>query len=178
MRKQRKSLKQKKKKVSKNDKLITINLGEIKQDKNKNNCTPSYTQKYKNKKISKNNSTINNKYKVNRKTANTYNKTVSTQNSVTQKNKPKSEIIKKPVAPIPKFRANNQKNIKEENQKKIKMKRISIQIKNISIDSRRVKKYNTKTEKFQNTLSYIDNKYSNKIRRNRRKITIRTKCKK
>ena len=152
------------KNIEKKEQLITINLGEIKSDKNKNNFTPSYAQKYKNSKISKNNSTINNKFKVNKKTAKTYNKTISTQNSETQKNKPKSEILKKPIVQIPKFRANNQKNIKEENQKKIKMKTISIQIKNISIDSRKVKRYSAKTEKFQNTLSYIDNKYSNKIK--------------
>ena len=138
------------KNIEKKENLITINLEEIKPkpNKNTNNFTPFYSKK--------SNYSYTNNYKNYKIKINT-NKTISNHYSEIQKNKHKSEIIKKPIAPIPKFKAQYQNKIKEDNKKKIKRKTISIHIKNISIETKE-NKNNSKTKKFLSTFSYVNTK--------------------
>ena len=99
------------KSFDKTEKIITINLGEIKSNKNKKNFSPFNPNK------TNINTNINFKRKININN-NTYNKTLT--------------IIKK--APM----INNKNKIlnkKEENKKKIKRKTISNKIKNISLET-------------------------------------------
>ena len=138
------------KNIEKKENLITINLEETKPkpNKNTNNFTPFYSKK--------SNYSYTNNYKNYKIKINT-NKTISNHYSEIQKNKHKSEIIKKPIAPIPKFKAQYQNKIKEDNKKKIKRKTISIHIKNISIETKE-NKNNSKTKKFLSTFSYVNTK--------------------
>ena len=140
--------------IEKKEKVITINLneGEIKSKIiNKRNSTPLNNTKPKNQ-----NNIIKSKKR------NTYNKTIPIHNSYIHKYNQKSEIIKKPQAPIAKFKANFQKKLDEENRKKIKRKTISIQIKNITIENKGENKHNSKTQIIKNNVSKNNAKYINK----------------
>ena len=141
------------------EKLITINLGELKTDKNKIISTPLNSKK-------QNNNTNTNKTK--KLHANISNKTLSNNsnnNSVIPKYKPNSEFMKKPQAPISKFKASFQKKFYEENIKKKYRKTISIKIKNINIDLKSENKNSSKTQKMK-TVTKIDIKNNNKKRKN------------
>ena len=141
------------------EKLITINLGELKTDKNKIISTPLNSKK-------QNNNTNTNKTK--KLHSNISNKTLSNNsnnNSVIPGCKPNSEFMKKPQAPISKFKASFQKKFYEENIKKKYRKTISIKIKNINIDLKSENKNSSKTQKMK-TVAKIDVKNNNKKRKN------------
>ena len=144
---------------SETEKLITINLGELKSDKIKINLTPLNSKKQ---------NKASNTNKTKKLHANISNKTVSNysiNNSGIPKNKPNSEFMKKPQAPISKFKASFQKKYYEENMKKNKRKTISIKIKNINISLKSENKNNSKTKKIK-TVTNIDSKNNNKKRKN------------
>ena len=141
------------------EKLITINLGELKIDKNKIISTPLNSKK-------QNNNTNTNKTK--KLHSNISNKTLSNNsnnNSVIPKYKPNSEFMKKTQATISKFKASFQKKFYEENIKKKYRKTISIKIKNINIDLKSENKNSSKTQKMK-TVTKIDIKNNNKKRKN------------
>ena len=140
------------------EKLITIDLEEIKSDKNKIDLIPfskKLSNNIKKNKNKKSNTNISNKTITN----------ISFQNSGISKFKINSDLLRKTQAPISKFKADFQKKIDEENKKRIKRKTISIQIKNINIDIKTENKSNSKTQKIE-TFSNIDTKNINKKKKN------------
>ena len=144
---------------SETEKLITINLGELKSDKIKINLTPLNSKKQ--NKITDSNKTKKLHANISNKTVSNY----SINNSGIPKNKPNSEFMKKPQAPISKFKTSFQKKYCEENMKKNKRKTISIKIKNINISLKSENKNNSKTKKIK-TMTNIDSKNNNKKRKN------------
>ena len=122
------------KSTKKTEKIITINLGEIKSNKNKKNISPFNPNKTSTNTNININTNLKRKININ---ANTYNKTLS--------------VVKK--APIIKGK-NTIFNKEEENWKKIKRKTISNRIKNISLETnininKKIQKDNLKN-KFRN----------------------------
>ena len=144
------------KEIKKN--VITINLEEIKQKKKNNNITT----------ISPKKTTLKNYINKNRRNTYAYSQTISFKNKNrnnsinTSKFNNKSELNKKSNFIIPKYK-NKMQSVISEKRNNIKRKKFSIQIKNISIDTKHLenKKLNSISNnyKLKNTLSYAEAKY-------------------